>query len=236
MSRSPWLRSRSSTRIRPGHIHYPDHRRAPLVLINNQSIDDPAIHSIYHDDAYGSHQIVQHLISLGHRQIAFLGNVRGGKTNAERINGYHQALLENKLKPDPSFVVEGPNGQPDGGVEGMLRILSLSPRPTAVTCYNDMMAVGAIQAVQNAGLRVPGDVSITGFDNIELAAYSSPPLTTFHQPKYELGWEAAQLMLRVLAESDMMNSPRPEIIMIRGHLIVRQSTILPAAEIRVPAV
>jgi LacI family purine nucleotide synthesis repressor len=87
-----------------------------------------------------------------------------------------------------------------------------------------MMAIGAIQAIQKAGLSVPEDISITGFDNIQLAGFVSPPLTTFHQPKYELGREAAAMMLRVLKSIENSEPPIPEVIKLRGELTVRQST------------
>ncbi len=215
----------SSTQIQPEQIRQMDRFKVPLVLINNQAIDEPDIHSVYHDDIDGSQKVTQHLIGLGHTRTAFLGNARGGKTNAERIDGYRITLQQAGLSFNPDCLVVGPNGQPDGGAEGMAQILNLSPRPTAVVCYNDLMAIGAIQAVQRAGLHVPDDISITGFDDIELAAYVSPPLTTFHQPKYELGREAASMMLRVLADRETAVSAPPEVIRLRGKLIVRHSTV-----------
>ncbi len=222
----------SSTQIQPEQIRQMDRFKVPLVLINNQAIDEPDIHSVYHDDVDGSQKVAQHLIGLGHTRIAFLGNERGGKTNAERVDGYRTALQQAGLTFSPDYIVVGPNGQPDGGSTGMQQILNLSPQPTAVVCYNDLMAIGAVQAVQQAGLNVPDDISLTGFDNIELAAYVSPPLTTFHQPKYELGREAALMMLRVLADRntpalgkvETAVSTQPEVIRLRGELIVRQST------------
>jgi DNA-binding LacI/PurR family transcriptional regulator len=214
----------SSTQIQPEHIRQLDHFDVPLVLINNQAINMPDIHSIYHDDTFGSRQLTQYLLSAGHRRIAFLGNERGGKTNAERIEGYRQALLQANVYVCDDCIVIGPNGQPEGGAVGMRRILQLSPLPTAVACYNDLMAIGAIQAVQQAGLRVPEDISIAGFDDIELAAYITPPLTTFHQPKYKLGYEAAQMMLRVLENKDTPIVQDPEVIVLRGELIQRDST------------
>ncbi len=217
----------SSTQIQPEHIRQLDRFNVPLVLINNQAIDEPDIHSVYHDDVFGSNQLVQHLIEGGHHHIAYLGNANGGKTNIERMQGYEDAMSNAELEVRSNYIVIGPNGQPDSGVEGMKEILQLSPRPTAVTCYNDMMAIGAVQAVQQAGLRVPEDISITGFDNIQLAAFVSPPLTTFHQPKYELGREAALMMLRVLADGETAVSTQPEVIRLRGELIVRQSTTMP---------
>lgn len=218
----------SSTQIRPEHIRQLDRFDVPLVLINNQAIDEPAVHSVYHADADGNQQMTQHLLAQGHRRIAYMGNARGGKSNAERARGYEAGLAKAGFPPQPDWQVLGANGQPDGGRDAMRQILALTERPTAVVCYNDMMAIGAIQAVTAAGLRVPEDISITGFDNIELAAYVSPPLTTFHQPKYELGQEAAAMMLRVLGEEmDTVVSTQSDVIMLHGELIQRHSTAAP---------
>lgn len=214
----------SSTQIQPEQLRQLGHFDVPMILINNQAIDEPDIHSVYHDDAFGSQQLIQHLIDLGHQRIAFLGNVHGGKTNADRLRGYREALLQAGLSINPDYIVVGKNGQPDGGSEGIRDVLELSPRPTAVICYNDLMAIGAIQGVLQAGLHVPEDISITGFDNIELAGYVSPSLTTFHQPKYELGREAAQMMLRVLVNGETAVSSPQKVIMLRGELIQRHST------------
>lgn len=217
----------SSTQIQPEHIRHLDRFHIPLILINNQAIDEPDIHSVYHDDLFGSLQVMRHLIELGHTRIAYLGNERGGKTNVERLQGYQKALLQAGLNAVSDYVVVGPDGQPEGGAHGMEKILQLMPRPTAVFCYNDLMAIGAIQIVQQAGLSVPDDISITGFDNIELAAYVSPSLTTLHQPKYELGQEAALMMLRVLASKNTAVSAQPTVIRLRGELVVRHSTARP---------
>lgn len=212
----------SSAQISPEQLRRLSSFNVPFVLINNQALDEPDVYSVYHNDAYGSSQILRHLLELGHRRIAYLGNERGGRTNAKRREGYENAMQRAGLALDPRYLVLGTTGMPEGGALAMKRILALGDLPTAVVCYNDMMAIGAIQAIQQAGLRVPDDISITGFDNVELAAYVTPPLTTFHQPRYELGHEAATMMLRVL--NNDVDSKRPEMVTLHGELVVRQST------------
>jgi DNA-binding LacI/PurR family transcriptional regulator len=128
----------------------------------------------------------------------------------------------------PDYIAFGETGMPEGGAQGMRKLLKLEKMPTAVVCHNDMMAIGAIQAVHQAGLRVPEDISITGFDNIDLAAYINPPLTTFHQPRYELGQQAANMMLHVL--NGDKGSQQPDVVVLRGKLIVRASTAVPRSE------
>jgi DNA-binding LacI/PurR family transcriptional regulator len=218
----------SSSQISPEQLRQLDHFGVPFVLINNQALDEPDIYSVYHDDAYGSSQILQHLLELGHQRIAYLGNARGGRTNVERLQGYKFALQEAGLEIEPDFITEGPNGLPEGGALAMQKLLILRERPTAVVCYNDMMAIGAIQAIQQAGLHVPDDISVTGFDDIELAPYITPPLTTFHQPKYELGYEAATMMLRVLNQN--VEPDISDVLVLRGELVVRDSTAVPRSE------
>jgi len=218
----------SSTQISPEQLRQLDHFGVPFVLINNQALDTPDVYSVYHDDKYGSSQLLQHLLDLGHRRIAYLGNARGGRTNVERLQGYKAALGQGGVDIRPDYLSDGPNGLPEGGAQAVQKLLVLAERPTAIVCYNDMMAIGAIQAVQQAGLHVPGDISITGFDDIELAPYITPPLTTFHQPKYELGREAATMMLRVL--SGNMEPSSPAVLVLRGELVVRASTAVPCSE------
>ncbi len=215
----------SSTQIQPEHIRQLDRFDVPLVLINNQAIDQPDVHSVYHDDYFGSQMVTRYLLDLGHRRIAYLGNENGGKTNAERLRGYQDALAEADVAVNPAWQVVGANGQPDGGAEAMTRLLQLGERPTAVVCYNDLMAIGAMQTVYQHQLQIPKDISVTGFDDIELAGYVTPSLTTFHQPKRELGREAAAIMLRALHnDGKTAVSGQSDLIMMRGELIQRQST------------
>ncbi|MCA9998377.1 MAG: substrate-binding domain-containing protein, partial [Anaerolineales bacterium] len=213
----------SSAQISPEQLRRLDRFDVPFVLINNQALDEPDIYAVYHDDAYGCRQITQYLLGLGHRRIAYLGNERGGRTNVKRQQGYEAVLQQAELPLRADYITLGATGTPEGGAEAIKHLLALDELPTAVICYNDMMAVGAIQAIHQAGLRVPNDISITGFDDVALAAYITPPLTTFHQPQYELGHEAAAMMLRVL--NNDQNLVQPEAIVLHGELVVRQSTI-----------
>ncbi|HEX6387337.1 MAG TPA: substrate-binding domain-containing protein, partial [Anaerolineae bacterium] len=174
------------------------------------------------------YQLTRHLIGLGHKRIAYLGNARAGRTTHDRLRGYQAALNEAGLTVRPEYVTDGPNGLPEGGLRGLQQLLELPTRPTAIVCYNDVMAIGAIQALQQAGLDVPGDCSITGFDDIELAGYVNPPLTTFNQPKYELGCQAAKMMLRLLnREAERKMAAEDHIIRLRGQMRVRASTAPP---------
>ena len=126
------------------------------------------------------------------------------------------------------YVIEGPNGLADGGKIGTLEFLEQNTPPTGIICYNDVMAIGAMRTLNEAGFRVPDDISVTGFDNIDVAAYVSPPLTTFDQPKYELGRQAALMMLRLIDKrGDGTTTLSSDVIMLQGKMILRHSTAPP---------
>jgi DNA-binding LacI/PurR family transcriptional regulator len=117
--------------------------------------------------------------------------------------------------------------QIQGGEAGANYFMHIPERPTAVTCFNDMMAIGVLKAFREAGIRVPEEISVVGFDDIPFAAYAVPALTTFEQPKYQLGYEAAKMMYRLLhAGPDDAPAP-PQAKMLRGMLIIRESTAKP---------
>ena len=98
--------------------------------------------------------------------------------------------------------------------------------PTAIVCYNDMLAIGAIQALRYAGWSIPVDCSVAGFDNIQLASFFDPPLTTVHQPRYEIGFQAARIMLDFLESRDKGEPFEPRMEVLKGELIVRESTVV----------
>src|SRR4030042_2589984 len=167
----------------------------PIVAINNQSDEDYRF-AIYHDDVDGGIQACHHLISLGHKRIAYLGNDLSGRTTQERLAGFFLGVEKTGLPVSPEYIHHVSGNSAEQGLEGNEYFLGLSERPTAVICYNDLMAVGVLKGLHQAGLRVPEDVSITGFDNIMYSDYTQPPLTTIDQPKRFLGAEAARMMLQ----------------------------------------
>jgi DNA-binding LacI/PurR family transcriptional regulator len=195
----------------------------PIVAVENQSPEGNE-RSIYHDHFSGSLALTQHLIELGHRRIAYLGNARSGRTDQDRQAGFREAMTHHGLPISDDYIFHGPNGRLDGGSVGAQHFLGLAQRPTALVCFNDMMAIGVLHTLQQSGLRVPADCSVVGFDNIQFAGYTNPPLTTFEQPKYQLGYQAAQMMMRLLESSDR-KAAKP--VILKGHLVIRQSTAPP---------
>ena len=195
----------------------------PLVVVNNQGADDYR-YAVDHDDTQGARQVAHYLVGLGHRRIAYLGNAEGGRTNFSREAGVAAELAAAGLVVKEDQIFRGPNGRPEGGYAGAQHFLSLAERPTAIACFNDLMAVGLMRGLQQAGLRIPQECSVTGFDNIALTAYLNPPLTTYDQPRYELGVAAAALMLHLLETDPGAVASEPHHGSLEGRLVVREST------------
>jgi len=198
----------------------------PVVVVNNQA-GESFNYSIYHDDVAGSKQITQHLISLGHQRIAYLGNEQSGQTTLDRLNGYKQALGEAGISVNESLIYHVHGGDPALGAESARYFLTMDNKPTAIMCFNDTLAIGVLKGCQKMGVTIPGDISVTGFDNITFSNFTCPSLTTFDQPKHSMGIEAAQLLLDLL-RSDIGDSTNlPKVKVLQGKLLVRQSTAAP---------
>ncbi len=200
----------------------------PIVVINNQSAEEYR-YSIYHDDTDGSQQLTRYLIGLGHRKIAYLGNSASGRSTLERLAGYQREMKNAHIAVPADYIYQVHGGNPDDGLTGLDHFLNLPERPTAIVSYNDMMAIGILKGLQQAGIRVPEEMSVTGFDNILFSAYTNPALTTFDQPKLYIGTEAARLVLDLLKpDAGESSTGEPEIRRLRGKLLVRNSTATPA--------
>ena len=199
----------------------------PIVVINNQAAEDYR-YSIYHDDVDGSGQVTRHLIELGHQKIAYLGNSLSGRTTMDRLTGFQKEIKTAGLSIPAAYIHQVAGGGPEEGIIGLDHFLKLTEIPTALVCYNDMMAIGVLKGLHQAGIKVPQEWSVTGFDNIIFSAYTNPPLTTFDQPKHFIGAEAARLILNLLnSPSEDSETDQPGVRTIRGKLLVRKSTASP---------
>jgi DNA-binding LacI/PurR family transcriptional regulator len=198
----------------------------PLVVINNQTAEDFR-YSIYHDDVDGSRQVTRHLIELGHRKIAYLGNSLSGRTTLDRLAGFRQEMESAGLPVPADYVYEIPGSEPEKGEMAVEHLINLADRSTALVCFNDMIAIGVLKSLQKRGIRVPEDFSITGFDNIVFSNYTNPPLTTFDQPKRFIGQKAAELILNLLDKTTKTDVPEQTIQVLKGKLLVRESTTHP---------
>lgn len=200
----------------------------PLVVVNNQAAEDFR-YSIYHDDIDGSRQVTRHLIELGHKRIGYVGNSVSGRTTLDRFTGFRQEMESFGFAVQPEYIYEASGGGPKNGILAAQYFLGLPHRPTALICYNDMLAIGVLKGLQQAGICVPEDISITGFDNIVFSAYTNPSLTTLDQPKRFIGTEAARLLLELLTSSATdQSSNQQKVRILKGKLLVRKSTAPPA--------
>jgi DNA-binding LacI/PurR family transcriptional regulator len=199
----------------------------PIVAINNQAVEDYP-YSIYHDDVDGGRQACEHLVQLGHKRIAYLGDALSGRTTQERLSGFKRVMQEAGFSIRPEYIYQVSGNSAAQGLTGLDYFLNLLVRPTAIICYNDMMAVGVLKGLRQAGLRNPDDVSITGFDNILYSEFTEPPLTTIDQPKRYIGAEAARMMLKQLSSTANSDQSEIRVKRLKGMLLIRQSTAPPA--------
>lgn len=200
-------------------VTLPDIRRTarPGIILPNQFDDDTAT---WLNAAFqaGGLELVSHLLGLGHRTIGFLSDIDGLISTRERRVGYHDALRRAGLPVDPEL--EEFAGQfRDDGYAAAGRLLARRPDITAIYCINDLTAFGAIDRLRELGRRVPEDVSVTGYDDIAMAAISTPPLTTVRIPWYEMTFAAVE---QLVARIERQEPPEPRVFPV--ELIVRGST------------
>ncbi|MDR0416043.1 MAG: LacI family transcriptional regulator [Propionibacteriaceae bacterium] len=197
-------------------------QRPPVVLVDYAASDDDC--SVAVDDVRGARLAVQHLLDLGHERIAFVGGPSGLRQMAQRVEGARAAIVEAGLDPSTAFTeVSTPGIGTPAGLLGAQRLIEAGV-PTGVLCGNDMMAFGVFRGLVRAGLRVPDDVAVVGYDDIDFAADWVVPLTSVRQPTDELGYRAAQLLFEHSA-GDPGHVHRQ--IVLEPELVVRQSTAPP---------
>ncbi len=195
----------------------------PLV-VEGMRVNHPNIYSVMVDFEQAARRITQHLISLGHTRIGYLPGPAGSEHSIERRRGIARALDERGLSLRPELCPSVPNTQ-EGAFQGTAQLLALPPalRPTALISYNDMLALGALNAVRTHGLRVPDDISVVGFDDILIAAHTAPALTTVAIPKRRIGMLAAQWLLRTWAQP-AGTQPQGGLTLLESPLVMREST------------
>lgn len=211
----------TSSRVGALYLDRLEQQKVPVVLINDHSADaGPYTFSVTVDNRGGGRLAAEHLLALGHRRIAFVAAAPGHSDSVERQAGYAEALAAHGLAWDPALVLAG-DGRAEGGAAAFAALVALPQRPTAVFCYNDMTAIGLLRAARLAGLRVPQDLSVVGFDDIVYASYVVPTLTTISQPTTALG-ECAMDMALALAGG--APGPVDSHVVMPGHLVVRESS------------
>ncbi len=189
----------------------------PIVLVNDQH-PGAFVHSVMIENLSGMRAIAAHLTKLGHRRIAYLGDRFGYQSDVERLAGYREALHEAGIDDVPELVVHG-DGKPEAAMEAIEKLLALADPPTAVCCYNDMTALGAMRKIRMHGLHVPEDISVAGFDDLFFARYTQPPLTTIRQPMRRMGQLAMESLIKLMSGEESVAQIR-----VDAELIVREST------------
>lgn len=194
-------------------------KKIPLVVLN-RDIDESSIVNILSGDKKGAYKAVALLIQKGHKDIAIIEGKKEFKATSERKEGFLNALIDNKLQIKSEYIAEG-DYTFESGHRAMKKLLSLSKIPTAVFCSNDEMAVGAMKAISEAGLKIPNDISIIGFDDNQLGAFITPALTTVRRPIIEASRKGAEKLFSIIENSSIER----EKIYIDTELIERESVV-----------
>jgi LacI family transcriptional regulator len=202
----------------PRVLHELGRTGLPIVHIDTQGMVDTPV-AVDNDDEHGAYLGTSHLLRLGHRRVGLIVDPIGDWFGEAVHRGYQRALGEVGIGVDRNLVQEAPMTSTDDGYEAMSALLALADPPTAIFACSDYPAIGAMQAVQAAGLRVPDDVAVVGMDDIELSAHVQPALTTVHIHYDRMGQLAAQVLLERIRGSGA--TPQREIV--RPTLIVRRS-------------
>ena len=194
-------------------------REVPVLLVGREA-HDPSVDSVTNDDRAGGVLVVEHCASLGHRRIAHIDGGPGAGAAARRA-GYEAAMR--RLRLGKHLAVAPGSYTEEGGHRGALFLLDRRPPPTAIFVANDLAAIGALNAIEERGLKVPDDISLVGYDNTSLAALRHISLTTVHQPRVEMG----QMAVITLLERVEQGRSRPRRTVLSPQLVVRGSTAPP---------
>ena len=196
----------------------------PVVLVNRR-LEGGLVPSVVGDDRAGIALVVEHLIELGHRRIALLAGPQDLSTGRLRYEGFLEAMAAAGLAAKPELILIGDALVESEGARLCTELLDSGHRPTAIVAANDLMALGCYDVLDLRGIPCPGEISVTGFNDMPFADHFRPPLTTVRIPHYELGARSAELLLELLQDPEAL--PTQELL--EPELIVRESTAPPPA-------
>jgi LacI family transcriptional regulator len=192
-------------------------RKIPVIIVD-RNVPGPEVDAVLGDNVSGGLAAVRYLIKLGHQRIACITGPSNVTPSSGRITGYRKALDEVGIPVDETLLLHG-NFRIESGEQNALELLQRPNRPSAIFACNDLMAIGAMRAASRLGLHIPQDISIVGYDDIELARYVTPLLTTVYQPKSTMGQVAVKLLLERIENID-----RPkQVKILQPELVVRES-------------
>ncbi|MFN3839973.1 MAG: LacI family DNA-binding transcriptional regulator [Cyclobacteriaceae bacterium] len=202
-------------------------KEVPIVFFDRM-YNNPNTSKVIVDDYEGAHEAVRHLILQGCRRIAHLESAPGLAIAEDRKMGYLDALRENGLPADEGLIMICPTGSLDEGKAATQELLKFKPRPDAIFANNDLLAMGAMQAIKQSKLKIPEDIALVGFSNWFFSSLMDPPLSSVDQPGFEMGQEAAKLLIRQIErrgkDKDDTFFP-PETRILKTRLVVRESSL-----------
>src|SRR5688572_12278237 len=190
----------------------------PVVMID-RDVPNVEVDAVLTDNQLGGYLATHHLIELGHKRIACIAGPSSITPSAERIIGYRRALEQAGLAYDENLIVRG-DYHAQSGLEITHSMLTMNPRPTAIFALNDLMALGALRAAAEADCSVPKDLAVVGYDDLEIAHFTNPPLTTIAQPKKKIGVQAVNLLVDRISQKSIPTSR----LVLAPELIIRRST------------
>ena len=211
------------------HIQEAMDQGVRVVLVDSE-LPDLDTDSVVIDNVAVARSAVDHLLDLGHTEVAIVTGRLEASFDWGRLEGYERALRRRGFKPDPLFRVCGESTF-EGSKRAVDGLLQLARRPTAIFVTNNVMTVGALVAVAEAGLLLPQDISIIGFDDMDWYRIAEPPVTAVAQPAYEMGRIAAE---RLLAHLRRKRPPKPQRLLLDTELIIRESTAPPRGQAFMP--
>ncbi|MCQ8869039.1 DNA-binding transcriptional regulator CytR [Vibrio splendidus] len=206
----------------PFDVSKPEQKNLPPMVMACEFAPELELPTVHIDNLTSAFEAVNYLAQLGHKRIAQISGPTTATLCKFRQQGYQQALRRAGVSMNPAYSTVG-DFTFEAGAQAVRQLLALPEQPTAIFCHNDAMAIGAIQETKKLGLRVPQDLSIVGFDDIQFAQYCDPPLTTISQPRYEIGRQAMLMMLDLLKGNDVQAGSR----LLEAKLVVRGSTAPP---------
>jgi LacI family transcriptional regulator len=196
------------------------------VVFFDRSYDNPQISKVLVDDYAGAREAVIHLIDQGCKRIAHLEAAPGLNIAEDRKRGYMDALSENGLSVNDKLIIICPTGSLEEGQRAAEELLSMKNPPDAIFANNDMLAMGAMQVIKKKGFRIPQDIALVGFSNWFFSALMDPPLSSVHQPGFEMGQEAARLLIRQIEQKDKnQGEVIPEKKVLKTQLVIRESSL-----------
>ena len=203
------------------YLSLPHSDSMPVVLINCPHYP----FSVSTDKVLGARLAVEYLVELGHHRIAFIRQGFDSESGRLRLNVFRETLNGNGITVDERYIMAGDEWF-TGGVRAVAQLLALAEPPTAVFCFNDMTAIGVINALQQKGYKVPQDLSVIGFDDLDIAYYYHPSLTTVRQPIYQIGRSAAKMVYSLIQNQENIQAQ-----VLEPELVIRESTAPPNSPI-----